>query len=166
MHAFVAIEGGYLETGSIHWEEDLVYMPEFDDFYNNRVDFSAQVAEVSVLGILPLANWEFYLRLGAGFWDGESDQRLDESFGSRVVNRSVTDSGTDFLAGVGLGVTLAESWHVRFELQTLTIDRDVLNARDDTSLDSMLLELQYRFGARGTAAPPSAPPSTAPIVTP
>jgi len=72
-HTFVAIEAGYLETGSIRWDENLVYMPEFDDFYNNRVDFSAQVAEVSVLGILPLGNWEFYLRLGAGFWDGESD---------------------------------------------------------------------------------------------
>jgi hypothetical protein len=55
---------------------------------------------------------------------------------------------------------------VRFELQSLTIDRDVLNARDDTSLDSMLLELQYRFGARGTAAPPTVPPSAASTATP
>ena len=165
-HTYVAIEAGYLETGSIRWDENLVYMPEFNDFYNNRVDFSAQVAEVSVLGLLPLANWEVYLRLGAGFWDGESEQRLDESFGPRVVNRSVTDSGTDLLAGVGFGLTLAESWHIRFEIQTLTIDRDVLNARDDTSLDSMLLELQYRFGARGAAAPPPAVPAAAPTATP
>jgi hypothetical protein len=55
---------------------------------------------------------------------------------------------------------------VRFEFQTLTIDRDVLNARDDTSLDSMLLELQYRFGARGSAAPPPAPPTAIPTATP
>jgi hypothetical protein len=126
------------------------------------VDFSAQVAEVSLLGILPMANWEFYLKLGAGFWDGESEQRLDDSFGPTVVNRSVSDSGTDLLAGAGIGVTLAESWHVRLEFQTLTIDREVLNARDDSSLDSILLEMQYRFGARGTAAPPPVLPAPTP----
>jgi len=64
-----------------------------------------------------------------------------------------------------IGVTLAESWHVRLEFQTLTIDRQVLNARDDAGLDSILLELQYRFGAKGTSVPPlpAAPP---PAVTP
>ena len=122
-HTFLAVEAAYLETGTIRWDENLVYMPEFDGFYNNRVDFSAQVAELSLLGILPMANWEIYLKLGVGLWDGESDQRLDDSFGPDVVTRSVSESGTDFMAGAGIGVTLAESWHVRLEFQTLTIDR-------------------------------------------
>jgi hypothetical protein len=149
VHRYVALEVSYLQTGTIRWDENLVYMPEFDDFYNNRVDFSAEVAEASILGIFPFLDvWEIYLRLGAGAWDGKSEQRLDQSFGSAVVTRRVDDSGTGFLIGLGFGVTLAEALHVRLDLQSVGIDEDVLNARDDTSLDSLLLEVQYRFGAR------------------
>ena len=149
LHRYFALEAGYLETGTIRWDEDLVYMPEFDDFYNNRVDFSAQVAEISALGILPFLNaWEIYLRLGAGLWDGTSQQRLDESFGPAVVTRRIDDSGTGFLGGVGIGVTLARALHLRFEVQSVTIDEDVLSARNDSSIESLLFEMQYRFGAR------------------
>jgi Outer membrane protein beta-barrel domain len=163
LHDYVALEASYLETGSIRWEEDLVYMPEFNDYYNNRVDFSAQVTEVSLLGILPFADrWEVYLRLGAGFWDGTSSQRLDQSFGNDVVTRSIDDSGTGFLAGVGVGVTLGEAWHLRLDLQTVTIDEDVLNSDDDASIDSFLLELQYRIGAHRASIQPSAPPTATP----
>ena len=149
LHRFFALEASYLETGTIRWDEDLVYMPEFDDYYNNRVDFSAQVAEISALGILPfLSAWEIYLRLGAGLWDGTSKQRLDESFGPAVVTRRIDDSGTGFLGGVGIGVTLAKALHLRLEVQSVTIDEDVLSARDDSSIESLLFEVQYRFGAR------------------
>ena len=162
-HRYFALEAGYVATGSIGWDEDLVYMPEFDDFYNNRVRFSAEVATVSALGILPfLEIWEIYLRLGAGFWDGRSEQLLDQSFGTAIVSRSVEDSGTSLLYGVGVGVTLAESWHLRLDVQSLSIDREVLNARDDTSLDSLLLEVQYRFGARRPVARPAAPATATP----
>jgi hypothetical protein len=163
LHDYVALEAGYLETGSIRWEEDLVYMPEFNDYYNNRVDFSASITEVSVLGILPFADrWEVYLRLGAGFWDGTSQQRLDQSFGNDMVTRAVDDSGTGLLAGVGVGVTLGDAWHIRLDLQTVTIDEDVLNTNDDASIDSFLLEVQYRIGARRASIQPSAPPTATP----
>lgn len=163
VHDYVALEASYIDTGTIRWDEDLVYFSEFNDYYNNRVDFSAQITEVSVLGILPLTDrWEVYLRLGAGFWDGKSEQRLDQSFGTDVVTRRVTDSGTGFLGGVGVGVTFAEAVHVRFELQATTIDEDMLNARDDASVDSMLLEVQYRFGARKAVARPVGAPTATP----
>jgi hypothetical protein len=162
-HRYFAIEASYVSTGSIGWDEDLVYMPEFDDFYNNRVQFSAEVAEVSALGILPfLEAWELYLRLGAGFWDGRSEQLLHQSFGPAIVARSVEDSGTSILYGLGVGVTIAESWHLRLEVQSLGIDREVLNARDDSSLDSLLFEAQYRFGARRPVARPDAPATATP----
>jgi hypothetical protein len=70
---------------------------------------------------------------------------------------------TDPTRGVGAGVTLAESWHLRLEVQSLGIDREVLNARDDTSLDSLLFEVQYRFGARRPAARPAAPATATPL---
>jgi hypothetical protein len=152
VHRYVALEVSYLDPGTIRWEKNLVYMPEFNDYYNNRVDFAAQVTEVSVLGIFPFeGGWEIYLRLGAGFWDGQSTQRLDQSFGEKVITRDVNDSGTDLLLGVGVGVTVAKGLHVRLDLQTVGIDEDVLNAQDDTSLDSILLEVQYRFGAHYSA---------------
>ena len=94
--------------------------------------------------------------------DGTSRQRLDQSFGNEVVTRSVDDSGTGFLAGVGVGVTLGEAWHVRLDLQTVTIDEDVLNSDDDASIDSFLLELQYRIGAHRASIQPSAPPIATP----
>jgi hypothetical protein len=147
VHEYVAFEVNYLDTGNISWDENLVYMPEFKDYYNNRVDFSAKVTEVSILGILPFDPWEVYLRLGAGFWDGKSQQRLDQSFGTAVVTRDVEDNGTGVLVGIGFGVTLAKTWHLRLDLQTVGIDEDVLNAQDDTTLDSLLFEVQYRFGA-------------------
>ena len=147
VHRFVALELGYLDTGTIDWNQELVYMPEFNDFYNNRVDFSAQVTELSALGILPLGEaWEVYMRLGAGFWDGQSEQRLDQSFGDRIVTRSVDDNGTGFLWGLGFGVTLADFFHIRLEFQSVGIDKDVLNAKDATWIDTMLLEGQFRFG--------------------
>lgn len=164
LHDFVALEAAFIETGSIRWDQNLVYFPEFNDFYNNRVDFSAQITQLSAVGILPFAQrYELYLKLGAGFWDAESSQRLDQSFGDDVVNRSVSDSGTGFFAGLGVGVTFAKSWHVRFELQSTTIDEDVLNARNDAGVDAMLLEVQYRFGAgRASSIQPSAPPTATP----
>jgi len=148
LNQYVSLEVGYLDSGTIGWNKNLVYTPELNDFYNNRVDFQATVTEVSVLGILPFGDvWEVYLRLGAGFWDGQSTQRLDQSFGDIVVTRDVEDSGTGLLVGVGVGVTVVKGLQVRLDLQTVGIDRDMLNTDSHTSLDSFLLELQYRFGA-------------------
>ena len=59
----------------------------------------------------------------------------------------LSDDGTGLLLGVGFGLNLSRSLQVRFDLQTVGIDEDVLNAQEDTSLDSFLFEVQYRFGA-------------------
>lgn len=163
INPFVAIEVNHLDTATIRWDQNFVYFPEFDGVYNNRVDFEARLTELSLLGILPFAGrWEVYLRAGAGFWDGSSAQQLDEAFGDDVVRRDVEDSGVGFLIGMGLGVTIAESWHLRLDLQSVTLDGDVLNTREDSGLDSMLLEVQYRFGARRAMAQPVGEPVATP----
>ena len=88
-------------------------MPEFNDYYNNRIEYSAKVTEVAVLGILPFGEmFEVYAKLGAAFSEGESVQRLDQSFGDQVVTRSVSDNGTDVAWGLGVGVTFAKVLHV------------------------------------------------------
>jgi len=162
LNAFVAAEVNYFDTSTIRWDENFVYMPDLDGVYNNHVNFKAQVTEFSALGILPFAEiFELYFRLGAGLWDAESEQRLDDPYGPAFITRSVDDDGTGWLLGLGFGVTLAQAWHLRLDLQTLTIDGDALNTREDTSIDSVLLEVQYRFGARKAKSPAPSAPATA-----
>lgn len=146
-HRYGALEVNYLDAGPIGWDQDLVYMPEFNDYYNNRIEYSAKVTEVTLLGILPFGEmFEVYAKLGAAFSEGESVQRLDQSFGDQVVTRSVSDNGTDVAWGLGVGVTFAKVFHVRLGFESVGIDEDVLNTRNDTTLDSFLLEGQFRFG--------------------
>jgi hypothetical protein len=146
-HKYGALEVSYLDAGPIGWGQDLVYMPEFDDYYNNRIEYSAKVTEVTALGILPLGEmFEVYAKLGAAFSEGESVQRLDQSFGDQVVTRSVSDNGTDVVWGLGVVVTFAQVFHVRLGFESIGIDEDVLNTRNDTTLDSFVLEGQFRFG--------------------
>ncbi len=146
-HRYGALEVSYLDAGPIGWDQDLVYMPEFNDYYNNRIEYSAKVTEVTLLGILPFGEvFEVYAKLGAAFSEGESVQRLDQSFGDEVISRSVSDNGTDVVWGLGAGVTVAKVFHVRLGFESVGIDEDVLNTRSDTTLDSFYLEGQFRFG--------------------
>jgi opacity protein-like surface antigen len=145
-HSYGALEVSYLDAGPIGWDQDLVYMPEFNGYYNNRIEYSASITEVTLLGILPFGErFEVYAKLGAAFSEGESVQRLDQSFGDEVITRSVSDNGTDVVWGVGVGVTFANAFHVRLGFESVGIDEDVLNTRSDTTLDSFLLEGQVRF---------------------
>jgi hypothetical protein len=52
-------------------------------------------------------------------------------------------------------VSFAQAWHVRLDLQTASVDGDMFNTLKDTGLDSMLLEVQYRFGANRPAPVPA-----------
>lgn len=146
LHRYVALEVGYLDERSVQWDKNWVYIPDLDNFYRNQVDFTFTMPEASLLLIAPFGGFEAYLRLGAGFWDGTSSQRLvDPDTGERYF-RQFNDNGEGFLVGVGFGYTFSPGWHVRMDLQTVTLDSAMLNVREDTSIDTMLLELQYRFG--------------------
>jgi Outer membrane protein beta-barrel domain len=146
-HKYGALEVSYLDAGPIGWDQDLVYMPEFDDYYNNRIEYSASITEVTLLGVLPFGDtFEVYAKLGAAFSEGESVQRLDQSFGDQVIVRSVSDNGTDVVWGLGVGMTFAKVFHVRLGFESIGVDEDVLNTRSDTTLDSFVLEGQFRFG--------------------
>ena len=145
---YLAAEVGWLDAGTMGWDQSLVYVPELQDVYNTDVDLDITTVNASVIGILPFARiWEAYIRGGAAFYDADADQRLTPSFGGATVNRSVDDSGTDFLFGIGIGVTLFDHAHVRFEFRSFFIDDELLATNDDTaSVDSLLLDVQYRFG--------------------
>jgi hypothetical protein len=145
---FLAAEAGWFDGGTMGWDQKLVYVPEFMDVYNTDVDLDVTAVNVSVLGILPFARiWEVYVRGGLAFYDANAAQHLSPSFGGATVERSVDDSGTDLLFGFGIGVTLFKRTHLRLEFQSFFIDEDLLAVEEDTaSVDTLLLDLQYRFG--------------------
>jgi hypothetical protein len=145
---YLAAEVGWFDAGTMGWDQPLVYVPELLDVYNTDVDLEVTAWNATVIGILPFARvWEGYLRGGATFYDADAAQRLTPSFGGATVERNVDDSGADFLFGIGIGVTLFERAHVRLEFQSFFIDEDLLVVEDDTaSVDTLLLDVQYRFG--------------------
>ena len=143
---WIAAELSYVDGGTIGWDEDYVFMPELGGYYRNEVDFSAKVPELSVLGILPFARrWEVYARGGLAAWDATSDQKLTDLETGEVIYRESDDDGLDFLFGIGVGVTFFESFHTRLEYQAVWIDGDALNVDSETTLDTLMLDLQYRF---------------------
>ena len=149
-HRHVAVEASYLDAEGTGFDDSLVYIPELLDVYNTDADLDFSATQLSVVGILPFARiWEVYLRGGLAFWEAEGEQRLTPSFGGPVVNRSVDDDGTGLLFGIGGGLTLPGNLHLRLELQVFDIDEDVLAAAeaDGATLDTILLDLQYRFGS-------------------
>ncbi|HET7202709.1 MAG TPA: outer membrane beta-barrel protein [Steroidobacteraceae bacterium] len=151
---YFAVEAAYVDAGTIGWDKPFVWMPELDGYYRNQVDFSAEIPEISAVGIFPfLRRWEVYGRLGAGFWSGESQQTLTNVDTGEVIHRRASDDGVGALVGLGLGFSFAESLHTRFEYQAVWIDGDALNVNSETTLDSITWELQYRFGARRATAP-------------
>jgi len=144
---WIAAELAYLDAGNPEWDERYVYVSDLDDVFDTLVELDLQSIQLSGLGILPFADiWEVYLRAGIAYWTADAEQRLIGGVDGDVYVRDVDDDGTNFLIGLGLGVSPAPSWQVRVEYQSYWLDEDLLLVNGDTSLDTLLLELQYRFG--------------------
>lgn len=148
INRYVAAEAAYLGADGVGWSESLVYVPEFLDVYNTDIDLDVSAWQLSVSGILPFAKiWEAYLRGGLAFWEADGAQRFTPSFGGPVVRRSVSDSGTGFLFGMGGSVRLLPQLHLRLEYQAFDVDEDLFAIDDDSgTMDTFLLGLEYRFG--------------------
>ena len=145
---FIATEFGYFDS-TPEWQDSFVYIPELGDYYDVFVDSDVQAAQLSVMGVFPFARiWEGYVRGGIAFWQGDADQMLIRSSGGQVLMRSVEDSSTDFLFGAGIGANPKPGWRVRIEFQSFGIDRDLIAANDTTTINSMLLEMDFQPGAK------------------
>ena len=143
---YLAAEVNYVDPGLIRYNQGQVIVEGFPGVYKGKASLDITAWEVSLLGILPFADWwEVYLRAGVGFWQGENDQRLISTSDGSVLNGRNDADGTDFLFGLGLGFVPTPDWAFRLEFQTLTIDGEVLYTKKDASLDSVLFEVEYRF---------------------
>jgi hypothetical protein len=145
---YLAVEVGYLDSGEPEWNENAVFIGELGDFFNLSVDFKKlEATQVSVLGILPFATiWEAYVRGGAAFWTADADQTAIGTFNPALFRRSLNKNDTGYLFGIGLGVTPLPHWHLRLEVQTYSVDQDLLGGYGDASVESALFEAEYRFG--------------------
>jgi opacity protein-like surface antigen len=137
LNPFLAFELGYLDSGEQNFTSD-----------RGETDISLQTAEASGLLILPFGIFEVYGRLGIGLWEADSQQRWLPYDGNPGFNKNVSDDGTGFIIGFGLGVNLGDHWHLRTEVQDVSFDEELLTVDDnlDASLESWMIELQYRFG--------------------
>jgi hypothetical protein len=144
---YVAVEVGYVDSGQPQWNENGVYIGELGDFFNLSVDLKKlESTQVSALGILPFASiFEAYLRLGAAYWSADADQVAIGTFSGALFRRSVNKDDVGFLFGVGIGATPIPHWHFRIEVQTYSIDKDLLGGYGNASTDTVLAEAEYRF---------------------
>ena len=142
---YVAAEVGYFYADNPEWDENFTYIRELNDVFNSSVQLEYESIQVSVLGILPFANiWEVYIRGGAAFSQMQGDQHLVRIADGVVFDGTVDNNDTEFLFGIGAGVSPTPAWHFRVEITTAPIDDDMLNARGDTSIDSFKIEALYR----------------------
>ncbi len=141
---YVAAEVGYLNAGQPTWNDQFAYVSDLNDFFNNDVDLDLQAAQLSVVGILPFARiWNAYLKAGATYWWADADQHLVRSFDGAIADRSVDDNDVALHIGIGMGVNITPSWQLRLELQSFEIADDILNSSNNSTLNSVLLELQF-----------------------
>ncbi len=146
---FIAVELGYLDAGTPRWNDDVIFLPEFQGAFSTDVALDISAYQASGLLILPfLKRWEAYFKFGLSYWDAESDQILTPVGGGGVITRNLDDSGTDVLVGVGVGASFWKHVHMRFEYQSFRVDKELLALNDfyDGSVSTATLEVQYRFG--------------------
>ncbi len=147
---YLAVEASYVDYGKPEYDDNLVELRGLDDIYDVDAEIDIDSYNVSVMGILPLADnaVEFFVKAGAAFWDAESDQFLESRTGGANIRRKIDKDGTDFLFGFGAALNFANNWHVRIEVSTHEIDDELmaLGKDDDASIESGTLQVHYRFG--------------------
>jgi opacity protein-like surface antigen len=144
---YFAAELGYLDAGKPHWDHRDVYVRDLDDFADTEVDLEVKAAQLSVLAILPFGGiWEAYARIGASFWRADAEQAVYPLFDDVYYTRSIDDEGTNFLFGIGIGASPTPSWHMRLEFQSFPIEEELLVSSGDTTVDTLLLQVQFRPG--------------------
>jgi len=120
----IAFEGGYLTLGKENYRERAsgFFFPgegepiaeNWDLSLTNRTSGFA----ISALGILPISYaWEVYARAGVFF--GSNALSVFADNGEFRFNSKFTESSTDWLAGAGISVSLAEVYAIRAEFQRI-----------------------------------------------
>jgi len=146
-----AVEFGAMHAGNLEWSEYSPSVPGSPtDGGEGRATFDASALQVSAMGILPWGEiFDAYLKVGIAAYRASGQLMLVPWTGSSL-SRSVHESGTGHVLGLGLGATVTKNWHVIVEYQYYGIDGAFLGvpSSDDPTIDSFSIGVDYRFGRR------------------
>ncbi len=147
VNRWFALEATYIDAGTPKWDDYAVYVPSLNGYYDVEADVDFKATEIAAIGSLPLGQiWDVYLRAGAARYDAESRQRAYDPRSNRVYTSTLQDSGTEFVFGIGAGVTFAPHARARLELRGMSVDRELLvEPSGRAQLLVVDLQLQYRF---------------------
>ncbi|MGH8178432.1 MAG: outer membrane beta-barrel protein [Steroidobacter sp.] len=113
----LAFEAGYVDLGEIGYRNDSfgTHIDHQEPWFQ-KISVSTSGIALSALGVLPLSyRWELYARGGVLFATNETNIYITDFFGAETFRLS--DSNTEWLAGVGTSFSFAEVYAARFEYQ-------------------------------------------------
>jgi len=121
----LAVEGGYSYFGKHSYHETAagIYTgdpddPAIEESWDVGLTRKTSGFTISALGILPISYlWEVYGR--AGVLVASNKMSIYATFSGEVLRDEVSETSTDFLAGVGIAVSLAEVYALRAEFQRI-----------------------------------------------
>jgi hypothetical protein len=145
----LAVDFGYQRASGLKFTEPSTTFADLPGIYDSQVVFDASVAHASVTGIMPFYEiFEVYGRGGVGLYGLSGEQSLTDVTGGPSLSRSVSKHGTGFSLGFGVGATVAKSWHLSLESESVFIAQSFLGVTgaESASLDTIALGVERRFG--------------------
>ena len=140
---WLAVEGGYTDMGKVS-HRIISDGTQFNAPANANLSINAKSTGISVsaLGILPLSyRWEVYGRAGAVFATNRLSLFISDSLGDG--SGQLSGSKTNFLAGAGVSMSLAEVYGVRLEYQRIfSVEAEQIGAGD---VDFLTLGVTVQF---------------------
>ena len=149
LNRHLAVDFALRRNSGVQWTESFASVPGVPGMYESRVVFDANIAQAAVVGILPFGRvFEGFVRGGIESYQLSGKQSLTDQTGGPSLSRPVSDHGVRLLLGLGVGATVAKTWHVSLEYQTVTIDHTFVGVAsgDDVWLDTIGFGIERRFG--------------------
>jgi hypothetical protein len=124
MNQYLAVEGGYLYLGKQSYREAAsgFYIPDDPELPPSAEDWSVSLTTrskgfaISALGILPISYaWEVYGRAGIFLASNTLSFYASSPAFSGPLRTEVSESSTEWLAGVGISMSIAEVYQIRAE---------------------------------------------------
>jgi opacity protein-like surface antigen len=127
----IALEGGYMDLGEVTYRDTstgLFADTPPPETWQQNIDSGTSGVALSALGVLPLSyRWEVFARGGLLLSNSTESVFITDGVGSEKLRAS--KSGVDFLAGVGVSMSLVEIYSVRLEYMR------VFDAGEDETLN-------------------------------
>ena len=142
----IALEGGYIDLGDVTYRDTstgLFADTPPPETWQQNIDSGTSGVALSVLGVLPLSyRWEVYGRGGLLLSNSTESVFITDGVGSEKLRAS--KSGVDFLAGVGVSMSIVEIYSVRLEYMRVfdAGEDDTLNPAD---VDVLSLNVTVSF---------------------